>query len=32
MKYFGEKMLKGDVDFTSSPEEGTTFYISLPLY
>jgi PAS domain-containing protein len=31
MKLFGEKYLKGKVDFSSSPKNGTTFYISLPL-
>lgn len=31
MKLFGEKILGGKVDFTSSPEEGTTFRFTLPL-
>lgn len=30
MKLFGERYLKGKVDFESVPEEGTTFWISLP--
>jgi signal transduction histidine kinase len=30
MKLFGEKYLKGEVTFTSSPDEGTTFTFSLP--
>lgn len=30
MKLLGEKYLKGKVGFTSSQEEGTIFYISLP--
>ncbi|MGM0417505.1 MAG: sensor histidine kinase [Thermodesulfobacteriota bacterium] len=31
MKFFGEKMLKGRVDFRSYQNEGTIFSISLPL-
>lgn len=31
MKTFGEQVLKGKVGFSSSPEEGTTFYFMLPL-
>jgi signal transduction histidine kinase len=31
MKYFGEKLLGGRVDFTSSPEGGTAFELSVPL-
>ncbi len=31
MKLFGEEFLKGKVWFSSSKEEGTTFYISVPL-
>ncbi len=31
MKLFGEKVLGGQVDFTSSQEEGTIFRFSLPL-
>ena len=30
MKMFGEKVLKGRVSFSSSPEEGTIFRFSLP--
>lgn len=30
MKLFGEHYLRGKVSFFSSPEEGTTFYLSLP--
>ena len=29
MKLFGEKYLKGNVDFVSTPEKGTTFFIEL---
>ena len=31
MKLFGEKFLKGQVNFISKQEEGTTFYIKIPL-
>jgi len=31
MKLFGENFLKGQVSFVSNKEEGTTFYIRLPL-
>lgn len=31
MKLFGEKLLRGEVSFTSSPQEGTTFKLTLPL-
>jgi len=31
MKLFGEKFLKGQVNFISNKEEGTTFYIKIPL-
>ncbi len=31
MKLFGEKYLKGKVWFSTSEEEGTTFYISIPI-
>lgn len=31
MKLFGEKFLKGKVTFTTSPTEGTTFRISVPV-
>lgn len=31
MKYFGEKVLGGRVDFTTSRSSGTTFSLSLPL-
>jgi sensor histidine kinase regulating citrate/malate metabolism len=31
MKLFGEKILGGQVSFTTSPEEGTVFRFSLPL-
>lgn len=31
MKLIGEKYLKGFVGFTSNEEQGTTFYISLPI-
>ncbi len=31
MKLFGEKYLKGKVGFTTDPEQGTTFYIEMPL-
>jgi hypothetical protein len=31
MKLFGEKYLKGKVWFQTSPEKGTTFYISIPV-
>jgi signal transduction histidine kinase len=31
MKFFGESILKGRVGFNSSPETGTSFWISLPL-
>lgn len=30
MKLFGERYLKGNVDFESAPEKGTIFFISLP--
>lgn len=30
MKFFGESVLKGRVGFSSSPETGTSFWISLP--
>lgn len=30
MKFFGETILGGKVDFLSSPENGTTFWIELP--
>ena len=30
MKLFGEKILGGKVSFTTSPEAGTTFTLSLP--
>lgn len=31
MKYFGEKILKGEVSFTSTTEDGTTFYFRTPI-
>ena len=31
MKLIGEQYLKGKVGFTSRPEEGTIFYIDLPV-
>ena len=31
MKLLGETYLKGKVDFTSTPEQGVTFYISFPM-
>ena len=31
MKLFGERYLKGKVWFSSSEEEGTTFFVSIPL-
>ncbi|MBU0993940.1 MAG: HAMP domain-containing histidine kinase [Proteobacteria bacterium] len=31
MKFFGEEILGGKVDFSSSPDHGTRFWISLPL-
>lgn len=31
MKLFGEELLKGEVGFTSTPAEGTTFYCRLPV-
>ena len=31
MKMLGERMLGGDVHFTSNPEEGTTFVFNLPV-
>ncbi len=31
MKLLGERYLGGNVDFTSSKEKGTTFYITLPI-
>jgi K+-sensing histidine kinase KdpD len=30
MKLFGEKYLKGEVDFLSTPKKGTTFFLRLP--
>lgn len=30
MKLFGEKYLKGEVDFLSTPKNGTTFFLRLP--
>ena len=31
MKFFGEEILKSKVGFTSSEDEGTTFYLALPV-
>jgi hypothetical protein len=31
MKYFAEKLLGGYVDFTTSPEGGTSFEVTVPL-
>lgn len=31
MKFFGEKILGGEVDFTSTAEEGTIFRFAVPL-
>lgn len=31
MKLFGEQLLKGEVGFTSAPDEGTTFFCRLPV-
>lgn len=32
MKFFGEKILGGRVDFTSSEQDGTRFFLDLPLH
>ncbi|SDP82940.1 ATP-binding protein [Desulforhopalus singaporensis] len=29
MKFFGEEVLRGEVNFTSDPENGTTFYLKI---
>ena len=31
MKYFGERILGGDVYFTTSTEDGTVFTIEVPI-
>lgn len=31
MKYFGEKVLNGEVSFTSTDEQGTIFYYKIPI-
>ena len=31
MKFFGEQILRGEVGFSSSPEEGTAFVLRLPM-
>jgi len=31
MKFFGEQFLKGRIAFTSAPDEGTVFRLTIPI-